>query len=96
MHYVMSITTPQDAHKRLVLQVAEWLTASLYQHSRRCQTRVDYITFSTGFKKRKALPHIYIVCKEREPINSDTGIEKSASYPMLKVEPYGTYLTSLR
>ena len=25
----MSLTTPQDAHKRLVLQVAEWLTASL-------------------------------------------------------------------
>ena len=25
----LSITAPQDAHKRLVLQVAEWLTASL-------------------------------------------------------------------
>ena len=23
----MSITAPQDAHKKLVLQVAEWLTA---------------------------------------------------------------------
>ena len=23
-----SITTPQDAHKRLVMQVAEWLTGS--------------------------------------------------------------------
>ena len=29
-----SITTPQDAHKRLVMQVAEWLTGSLYQCSR--------------------------------------------------------------
>ena len=26
---ITCITTPQDAHKRLVLQVAEWLTASL-------------------------------------------------------------------
>ena len=25
-----SITTPQDAHKRLVIQVAKWLTAPLY------------------------------------------------------------------
>ena len=24
------LTAPQDAHKRLALQVAEWLTASLY------------------------------------------------------------------
>ena len=31
---ITSITTPQDAHKRLVMQVAEWLTASLYQCSR--------------------------------------------------------------
>jgi len=32
-----SITTPQDAHKRLVLQITEWLTASLlvYQCSRK-------------------------------------------------------------
>ena len=30
--YCMSTTTaPQDAHKRFVMQVAEWLTASLYQ-----------------------------------------------------------------
>ena len=29
LHSVSSITAPQDAHKRLVLQVAEWLTASL-------------------------------------------------------------------
>ena len=29
-----SITAPQDAHKRLVMQVAEWVTASLYQCSR--------------------------------------------------------------
>ena len=29
-----SITAPQDAHKRLVLQVAEWFTASLFQCSR--------------------------------------------------------------
>ena len=29
-----SITTSQDAHKRLVVQVVEWLTASLYQCSR--------------------------------------------------------------
>ena len=28
------MTAPQDAHKRLVLQVAEWLTASLHQGSR--------------------------------------------------------------
>jgi len=26
---ITSITAPQDAHKRLVMQVAEWLTASL-------------------------------------------------------------------
>ena len=31
---IFSITAPQDAHKRLVMQVAEWLTASLYQCSR--------------------------------------------------------------
>jgi len=31
---ILSIITPQDAHKRLVMQVAEWLTASLYQCSR--------------------------------------------------------------
>ena len=31
---VTSITASQDAHKRLVMQVAEWLTASLYQCSR--------------------------------------------------------------
>ena len=30
----LSITAPQDAHKRLVMQVAEWLTGSLYQCSR--------------------------------------------------------------
>ena len=29
-----SITAPQDAHTRLVMQVADWLTASLYQCSR--------------------------------------------------------------
>ena len=28
-----SINAPQDAHERLVMQVAEWLTASLYQCS---------------------------------------------------------------
>ena len=27
--FISSITVPQDAHKRLVLQVAEWLTAEL-------------------------------------------------------------------
>ena len=27
MYVCMSITAPQDAHKKLVLQVAEWLTA---------------------------------------------------------------------
>ena len=32
--YYLSITAPQDAHKRLVMQVAEVLTASLYQCSR--------------------------------------------------------------
>ena len=31
---ITSMTTPQDAHKRLVMQVAEWLTASRYQCSR--------------------------------------------------------------
>ena len=31
---ITSITAPQDVHKRLVMQVAEWLTASLYQCSR--------------------------------------------------------------
>ena len=30
----LSITAPQDAHKRLVMQIAEWLTTSLYQCSR--------------------------------------------------------------
>ena len=28
--FIMSITAPQDAHKKLAMQVAEWLTASLY------------------------------------------------------------------
>ena len=32
--FISSITAPQDAHKRLVLQVGGWLTASLYQCSR--------------------------------------------------------------
>ena len=32
--FFTSIATLQDAHKRLVLKVAEWLTASLYQSSR--------------------------------------------------------------
>ena len=27
---LLSITTPQDARKRLVMQAAEWLTAPLY------------------------------------------------------------------
>ena len=31
---ISSITVPQDANIRLVLQVAEWFAASLYQ----CQT----------------------------------------------------------
>ena len=34
LYLATSITAPQDAHKRLVMQVAEWLTASLYQCSR--------------------------------------------------------------
>ena len=54
---VTSITEPQDAHK-LVLQVAEWLN----------QTRVNYITFSTSFKKIKSCHAFTIVCKGREPI----------------------------
>ena len=32
LQLLSSITTPQDAHTRLVLHVAEWLTASLYQY----------------------------------------------------------------
>ena len=31
---VHNATAPQDAHKRLVMQVAEWLTAPLYKGSR--------------------------------------------------------------
>ena len=39
---------------------------------------MDYITFSTGFKKYCHV-HVHvstIVCKGKEPISSDTGIEK--------------------
>ena len=32
--FFTSKTAPQDAHTRLVMQVANWLTASLYQCSR--------------------------------------------------------------
>ena len=48
-----SVTAPQDAHKKLVLQVAEWLTASYYQGSGEepGHAWVDYITFSKDFKK---------------------------------------------
>ena len=53
LHYLyciifMSITTPQDAHK-LVLQVAELLTASLSGLPRH---EINYITFSTGLKNK--------------------------------------------
>ena len=46
---IVSITAPQDAHKRLVLQNVEWLTALLSGLARHELT--IYITFSTGFKK---------------------------------------------
>ena len=45
---ISSITAPQDAHKRLLLQVTEWLTALLYQCSREVITQAF---FSTGLKK---------------------------------------------
>ena len=48
MCVIPSITTPQDAHKRL-------LNGSLLHYisvKRKCQTRVDYIPFSTGFKNK--------------------------------------------
>ena len=57
--YSKVITAPQDAHKKLVLQIAERLTASL-SGFKGGATRVDYITFSSGFKKEmKALPCVY-------------------------------------
>ena len=47
--YSTSIIAPQDAHKRLVLQIVEWLTDLLSGLDRHELTL--YITFSTGFKK---------------------------------------------
>ena len=49
-----SITAPQDAHKRLVMQNGSLLHYISVQG--KCQTWVDYITFSTGLK---TLPRIY-------------------------------------
>ena len=43
---VTSITTAQDAHKRLVLQVAEWLTG--------------FIISDTGIEKKKCYPMVRI------------------------------------
>ena len=78
MHYVLyssSITAPQDAHKRLVLQIVEWLTDLLSGLAR--DELTIYITFITGFKNKLKCCHFFtIVCIGREPINSDTGIEK--------------------
>ena len=47
--FFSSITTPQDAHKRLVLQIVEQLTDLLSGLARHELT--IYIIFSTGFKK---------------------------------------------
>ena len=52
-HYiclVSSITEPQDAHKRFVLQIVEWLTDLLSGLTRHELT--IYITFITGFKNK--------------------------------------------
>ena len=40
------------------------------------QICVNYITFSTGLKKKKCCHVFTVVCKERDPINSDTGVVK--------------------
>ena len=75
---VMSITAPQDAHK-LVLQVAELLTASLSGLPRH---EINYITFSTGLKNKWKCCHVFtIVCKWKEPISSDAGIKKKCYIP---------------
>ena len=58
-----SITTPQDARKRLVLQVAEWLTASLYQE--RSQTWVDH-RYITSFKKINESAAMYSLLSARK------------------------------
>ena len=42
--FISSITAPQDAHRRLVLQVTEWLTASLYQCSRKVSDNHELTT----------------------------------------------------
>ena len=49
IYIYISITTPQDAQERLVLQIVEWLTDLLSGLNRHELT--IYITFSTGFKK---------------------------------------------
>ena len=66
----MSITAPQNAHK-LVLQVAEWLTASLSGLAR--DEVYNYITFSTCLKINESAA-MYLLLSGRkgiEPISSD-------------------------
>ena len=71
---ISSITAPQDAHK-LVLQVAEWLTASLLRLARHELTTYSLVQ---ALKNKQKCCHIFtIVCKGREPISSDAGIKKS-------------------
>ena len=59
-------STPQGARKRLVLQVVEWLTASLYQE--RSQTWVDY-RYITGFKtiNESAAMYSLLSARKRSP-----------------------------
>ena len=54
--FLMSITTPQVAHKRLVLQIVEWLTDLLSGFARHELTM--YITFSTGFKNTEVMKRV--------------------------------------
>ena len=67
---IRSITAPQDAHK-LVLEVAEWLTASLSGLARH-----ELTTYSLVQALKKCCHVFTTVCKGREPINSDAGIER--------------------
>ena len=54
----LSITTPQNAHKRLVLQIVEWLIDLLAGLARHELTL--YITSSTGFNTLNPIVHFWL------------------------------------
>ena len=81
-----SITTPQDAHKRLVLQIVEWLTDLLLGLARH-----DLVQ---ALKSKLKCCHVFtIVCKGREPSAVTQGLKKKAKrkekcYTMFRIKPY--------